>query len=93
MEYATVTAYMRSEMWWQRQGLQQTASGYGSKLATEHMIKVEGRNIWRRVYAICYSNAASFFIVLEGKRAQRWRSIVLELDLAAPVVSRAEPPL
>lgn len=69
MEYATVTAHTRSSIAWQRQGLQQTATGYGSKLTTEHMVKVAGRrDIWRRVYAICYSNAASFYALLDGKR-------------------------
>ena len=68
MEYAKVTGHSINALAWQRQGLQQTASGYGSKLTTEHMVKVEGqRDIWRRVYAICYSNAASFYILLGGK--------------------------
>lgn len=39
----------------------QTRTGYGSKLPTEHMVHFEGR--WRRVYAICYSNAASHYIL------------------------------
>jgi hypothetical protein len=69
MEYATVTAHAGIELKWQRLGLTRTASGYGSKLTTRHMVKVEGkRDIWRRVYAICYSNAASFFVIIDGKR-------------------------
>lgn len=38
----------------------QTASGYGSKLPTRHMVHYQGR--WRRVYAICYSNCATLYI-------------------------------
>lgn len=36
------------------------ASGYGCKIPTQYMVKYNGR--WRRVYAICYSNAATLFI-------------------------------
>ena len=69
MEYATVLKHTKSSLAWQRRGLQQTATGYGSKLTTEHMVKVEGgRDVWRRVYAVCYSNAASFFVMLDYKR-------------------------
>lgn len=45
---------------WQIQGLQYTASGYGARIPTEYMIKVDNR--WRRVYAICYSNSATLYI-------------------------------
>ena len=43
-----------------------TASGYGSKLPTSHMLRVNNR--WRRVYAICYSNAATLYIRLNRMR-------------------------
>ena len=38
-----------------------TVSGYGSMLATTHMVKYEGR--WHRVYAMQYGNAASLYII------------------------------
>ncbi len=41
-------------------GLSFTASGYGSRIPTSHMIKVEGR--WRRVYCRIYSNVGILFI-------------------------------
>ena len=41
-------------------GLSYTASGYGSRIPTEHMIKHNNR--WKRVYAICYSNASTLYI-------------------------------
>ena len=56
------------QLWWQKQGLQQTASGYGSKLATEYMLTLPDSPRPYRVYAICYSNAASFYILRQGKR-------------------------
>ena len=52
------------ELWWQRQGLQYTASGYGKKIPTRHMVHYEGR--WRRVYAACFSNACTTFVVHLG---------------------------
>jgi hypothetical protein len=35
-------------------------TGYGSKLPTQYRIHYKGR--WRRVYAICFSNVATFYI-------------------------------
>lgn len=53
-------------LWWQNEGLQQTATGYGSKLTTEYKVKFLGR--WYRVYATCHSNAASYWIVARGEK-------------------------
>lgn len=50
---------------WQRNGLQQTASGYGSKLVTPYKVNYQGRN--RRIYAKCFSNVATLFITLNGQ--------------------------
>lgn len=36
-------------------------TGYGSKLPTEHQIHLNGR--WRRVYSVCFSNVATFYVV------------------------------
>lgn len=51
-------------LWWQKQGLSFTASGYGGKIPTSRMVKVDGR--WRRVYVACYSNLGTAYIV-KGK--------------------------
>jgi len=51
---------------WQKRGLQQTASGYGSKLTTSKEVFYNNR--WYRVYAIHYSNAGSAYIISKGKR-------------------------
>ena len=41
-------------------------TGYGSKLPTGYMVNDGTRN--RRVYAICYSNAASFYVLVKGDK-------------------------
>lgn len=42
------------------------AYGYGLKIPTHKWLKV--RNRWRRVYATCFSNAATHWIVLDGAK-------------------------
>jgi hypothetical protein len=56
------------QLWWHKQGLRQTATGYGRKLTTEYKITLPGHPRVYRVYAICYSNVASFYILRGGKR-------------------------
>lgn len=41
-------------------GLSYTATGYGSRIPTPHMIKFNGR--WRRVYCRVFSNIGTLFI-------------------------------
>ena len=38
--------------------------GYGRAIPTRHMVKLDRgpRSRWQRVYAICYSNAASHYV-------------------------------
>ena len=56
-----------NQLGWQKQGLTQTATGYGRKLTTEYMLHVPDAPRPYRVYAICYSNAASFYILRKGQ--------------------------
>lgn len=42
----------------------QSASGYGAKVPTRHMVKINGR--WRRVYVMQYANSGSAYVVLNG---------------------------
>lgn len=42
-------------------------SGYGRKIPTQYLVKTQGNNHWHRVYSICYSNVASFYIIEHGK--------------------------
>lgn len=57
---------IKRETDWQLDGRSQTASGYGSKLMTRYMANFEGK--LRRIYAICYSNVASLYIMRKGER-------------------------
>ena len=57
---------VESPLNWQVLGLQETASGYGKKLTTRYKVKYQGR--MRRVYAVCYSNVASYFIFVRGEK-------------------------
>jgi hypothetical protein len=53
-------------LWWQKQGLQQTATGYGSKLTTTKLAKYNGR--FYRVYCMIYGNIGSCYIMTKGQR-------------------------
>lgn len=55
--------YRHAPMPHHRAGLTWTASGYGDRIPTEHMIKYLGR--WRRVYCRIYSNCGTLYL---GKR-------------------------
>ena len=54
-------------LWWQVQGLMQTATGYGRKLTTEYMLHLPDQKRAYRVYAVFFSNVASFYIVRDGR--------------------------
>lgn len=44
----------------------QSATGYGSRIATDYMIRIDNGKILRRVYAFCYSNSASHYVFIKG---------------------------
>jgi hypothetical protein len=44
-----------------------TASGYGRKIPMRYMVQLAGDTRWRRVYAMCYGNAASVYVVRDGE--------------------------
>lgn len=56
----TEVEYKDAPLWWHKQGLSYTSSGYGAKIPTRHMIKWDGK--WRRVYCIIYSNSGTLYI-------------------------------
>jgi hypothetical protein len=56
-----------------------TASGYGNRIATDWLVRISGSTgtqpalyggdcRWRRVYATCWSNAASLWVNVPGHR-------------------------
>lgn len=42
--------------------------GYGNKIPTDKMVRFPNEKQWRRVYAICWSNAATHYIIRDGER-------------------------
>lgn len=51
---------------WQKQGLQETATGYGSRLTTSKKISFNGKLY--RVYCTCWSNAGSCWFKVKGRK-------------------------
>lgn len=41
-----------------------TVSGYGGKIPTRYVFRYAGR--MRRVYAMCYGNTASYYVIVDG---------------------------
>jgi hypothetical protein len=58
--------HKRAPLWWQKQGLMYSSTGYGRKIPTELMVRLPGNSRWRRVYVCCFSNAGTAY-VLQGK--------------------------
>jgi len=54
-------------LWWHKQGLSQTASGYGKKLTSSRMIKLDN-GLVRRIYVTRYSNAGTAWVILVGQQ-------------------------
>ncbi len=54
-------------LWHHKLGLTYTANGYGRKLPTRYMLSFNcGR--FRRIYATCFSNVASYWVIVSGKK-------------------------
>lgn len=51
---------------WMKRGLQQTASGYGKRLNTGLKINYCGKLY--RIYATCFSNVASCWFTVRGRK-------------------------
>lgn len=61
----TEREFYYSPLWWHEKGLTQTASGYGRKLTTPYKVEYMGKK--RRVYALCFSNVASLYVIVKNK--------------------------
>lgn len=48
-------------------GLTYTATGYGAKLPTRYMLTLNGGCL-RRIYATCFSNVASYWVLIDGHK-------------------------
>lgn len=53
-------------LWWHKQGLQQTATGYGRKLTSSRCVRLSDGRV-RRVYVTCFSNSGTAWINLSGQ--------------------------
>lgn len=42
--------------------------GYGSKISTPHVLQFNGERRRYRVYACCWSNVASHYVVVKGEK-------------------------
>jgi hypothetical protein len=52
---------------WQRDGLHETASGYGAKLTSRRCVRLPDGKV-RRVYMTIYGNAGSAWITYQGRK-------------------------
>lgn len=62
---ATTAALIYAPLLHHTRGLMQTATGYGSKLATPYKLRI-GRRAYR-VYSRCFSNVSSEYILFRGQ--------------------------
>jgi hypothetical protein len=53
-------------LWWHKQGLQQTSTGYGRKLTNSSKINFNGKLY--RLYTTCFSNVGSTWFTVRGKK-------------------------
>jgi hypothetical protein len=64
--YAEREDLIYAPLWWQRQGLSQTASGYGRKLTNTYKVSFEGKPY--RLYTTCFSNCGSTWFTVKGRK-------------------------
>lgn len=57
---------INAPLWWHKRGLQQTISGYSSKLTTPWKLRHDGR--LKRVYVMCWSNAGTAYVLSRGEQ-------------------------
>lgn len=57
-------------LWHHKANAQQTATGYGRKLATEYQVQLADKR-WRRVYVCQISNAGTAYVLVD----KEWRVI------------------
>lgn len=65
----------RVPLWWHKQGLTYTRTGYGARIPTEWMVRFNGR--WRRVYCAIFSNSGTLYI---GKRLGGAYSLIVSIE-------------
>lgn len=54
--------HKRVPLWWQKQGLTYTRTGYGRRIPSELMVQLPESQRWRRVYVCIFSNAGTAYV-------------------------------
>ena len=71
------TPAARRPLWWHTAGKTYTATGYGRRIPTQYMVRLNNR--WRRVYICIFSNSGTCYIDgakgADGRRP--WRIVSL----------------
>ena len=57
--------YRESQVNGARPGL--GCDGYGTKVTTDHNVRLPGEKAWRRVYLVLTSNIGTHFIIMKGE--------------------------
>lgn len=74
-----------------------TATGYGNKLATRYRLKLQAKDgsftCYRQVWAVCWSNVASHYVILNDKRLYLHDSDIPSESEAAAKTTTEQPPL
>ena len=60
------TPAARRPLWWHTAGKTYTASGYGSRIPTQYVVRLDKR--WRRVYCCVFSNSGTCYV--EGPKSE-----------------------
>lgn len=72
--FATIAVDCKEKpLQWQIMGLMYTATGYGSKIPTQYMVRFNDK--WRRVYCMIYSNIGTLYI---GKRSD---NLIIDIEV------------
>jgi len=66
IEETNVKEVFIKELYCHKHGLMQTATGYGKKLATQYMLKLNDSAKTYRVYCHIFSNSGTLYIVKNG---------------------------
>ena len=76
MQYATITEHIIKEPLWMKLNKMPTATGYGNKIPTRHLVKIEGNNHYKRVFCRSYGNGGTLYVIDHGQEV-----LINELDL------------
>lgn len=88
LESLTGYTVLDRPLWWHRQGLSETASGYGRRLRSRYCVRTDDGRI-RRIYITQYSNSGTAWVRYGGRDFVVLRTHFLE---AGDYIAREEEP-